>query len=140
MYLKVKDCAMIKQCTINAIRLAINCKKLKAEKMNGKWIVTVEDLFDYEKNKFNRDLSLFKGKLRFDQTQGELSVRKACRLYKLDEQKLYYSLRKNKLPGIKKGGTWVINIADIEKYTSERKMRSKQVKYKTKWLAKLASR
>ena len=118
-YLTIKDCAKLKKVTIHAIRSAVRSNKLKAEKNGRRWLIKIKDLFDYEQNKFNRDLSIYDGKLRFDFNEGELSLRKCCKIYNLNEQQIYYAVRKNKIPAKKKGGTWVLNVGDIERYKEE---------------------
>jgi len=127
-YLTIKECAKLKKVTNHAIQLAIKSSKLKAEKVRGRWIIKIDDLYDYEQNKFNRDLSLHEGKLRFDSYAGELSVKKSCKIFNLDEQKFYYALRRHYIPAVKKGGSWVVNITDVENYKRQCKTKKKYIR------------
>ncbi len=128
MNLTIKEAASAKKVTCAAVRSAIKLKKLKAHKLGGRWLINFDDLYEYDKRRFNRDYSMHDGKLKWDPNKDEISVRKSAALYNIPEQELYYSIKKNYLHAKKRGGAWVLNIIDLNNYRASRGKRNKHYK------------
>lgn len=121
MPLTVKEAASIQHVTVPAIIQAIRIKKLKSKKVGGRWEIDIDDLIAFDRNKFNRDLSIYQDQLKFDPEKGELSVKKAAELSGFNEQHLYHAINYEYIPASKKGGSWVIKIEELERYKQMRK-------------------
>ena len=112
----ITKAAEIHQVTRQAIYVAIKQKKLKASKDATRWLIHLDDLEEYRKNKYSRTKSMFDGELLFDQNKGFYSVGQAAKLLKVPAQKIYYATRVGLLKAHRKGAAWVIHIDDIRGY------------------------
>lgn len=102
--------------TRQAVYVAIKQKKMKATKIDGKWGIHVDDLEEYENNKYSREKSTYDGELLFDNDKGFFSINQTAKLLNVPAQKIYYATRIGQLPASRKGSAWVINIEDIKIY------------------------
>jgi len=93
---------------------AIHSKKMPATKNGKAWTINIKDIETYKQNRYKREFSSFKGKLKFDKSHGEHSVVDVSKILSLPIQKVYYMLRTNKLRSIRKGCSYVINTKDIQ--------------------------
>lgn len=89
---------------------AIRCADTK------KWLITVEHVQAYQKSKYSRENSTYKGELIFDKSKGLYSVSEAAKVLDVPVQKVYYAMRSGHLKSHRKGANWVINIDDIQAY------------------------
>lgn len=113
--------------TRQAIYVAVIKGNLKATKRlshHGKmtWMITPEDLEEYQNNKYSTDRRRINGELVFDKRQGRISVKYAADLlsqmlgYQITESSMYYKLRTGEIPCSRKGSTYIINETDLISY------------------------
>lgn len=126
MPLTIIEASQLLGITRHGVLLAIQAKRMKAKKVNNRWMIEPADINDYIFNRWNRDRSIFKGDLKFDPDKGELSIKSAAIRSKIDEQHLYYAIKKGYLPAKRKGKSWVINADEVDKY----KVVMKEIKLK----------
>ena len=116
-----------------AVYVAIMKNKLEAIKTDHKWLIEEKSYKEWEQNKYNRNLRTKDGKLIFD---GEKTFSVAMATKKISEilenksfteQQLYYLLRIGKVKFSRYGGTKIINLLEITKYTEEQKKYQKKV-------------
>ncbi len=112
----ITEAARINGVTRQAIYVAIKQKKLKAQKDATRWLIRIEDLEDYRKNKYSRAKSTFDGELVFDNNKGYFSVNQVAKMLNIPAQKVYYATRIGLMKAIRKGAAWVIHIDDINGY------------------------
>ena len=112
----ITEAARINGVTRQAIYVAIKQKKLKAQKDATRWLIRIEDLEDYRKNKYSRAKSTFDGELVFDNNKGYYSVNQVAKMLNTPAQKVYYATRIGLMKAIRKGAAWVIHIDDINGY------------------------
>ncbi|GAB5411357.1 MAG: hypothetical protein ChlgKO_04710 [Chlamydiales bacterium] len=112
----ITEAARINGVTRQAIYVAIKQKKLKAQKDATRWLIRIEDLEDYRKNKYSRAKSTFDGELVFDNNKGYYSVNQVAKMLNIPAQKVYYATRIGLMKAIRKGAAWVIHIDDINGY------------------------
>lgn len=112
----ITEAARINGVTRQAIYVAIKQKKLKAQKDATRWLIRIEDLEDYRKNKYSRAKSTFDGELVFDNNKGYYSVNQVAKTLNIPAQKVYYATRIGLMKAIRKGAAWVIHIDDINGY------------------------
>src|SRR5690606_28506239 len=98
------------------IYIAITEKSLKATKGSKKWNIKLDDLEEYNRKKYSRSKSMYKGELKFDNSKGFYSVQDVAKLLNLPEAKIYYSIYMGRLKYEKKGSSYVIYIDDIQKF------------------------
>jgi len=91
-------------------------KKLKATKCDGKWMISLNDLEEYKKNKYSREKSLYEGELLFDKEKGYYSINQAAKMLNVPAQKIYYATRVGQLKAFRKGAAWVVKSEDIKEY------------------------
>lgn len=96
-----------------AIFLCIHNKRLKAKKVNGKWLFTVQAWNDYTNSKYHRKFSIRDGKKIYDADEGRLSPSMVAEHFGLDKQKLYYLLRKGIIPHKRLGAAYIISRQDV---------------------------
>lgn len=112
----ITEAARINGVTRQAIYVAIKQKKLKAQKDATRWLIRLEDLEEYRKNKYSRAKSTFDGELVFDNNKGFYSVNQVAKMLNIPAQKVYYATRIGLMKAIRKGAAWVIHIDDINGY------------------------
>lgn len=104
-----------------AISLSIKEGRIKAEKIDGRWVIKKEDLEEYLKNRYKREKSIYKGEKRFDPEKGEMSPMMACKYIKekfgkdVSSQQIYHKMRTNQMDSIKKGCCWVVYKCDVDR-------------------------
>ena len=123
----ITEAARINNVTRQAIYVAIKQKKLSATKDATRWIIHLDDLEEYRKNKYSRTKSMFDGELLFDNRKGYFSVNQAAKLLNVPAQKIYYATRVGLLKASRKGAAWVIHIDDIKGYQENYLNRSPKV-------------
>jgi excisionase family DNA binding protein len=112
----ITEAARINNVTRQAIYVAIKQKKLKARKEATKWVIDLEDLAEYRKNKYSRTKSVYNGELLFDNQKGYHSVNQVAKMLNVPAQKIYYATRVGQLQAHRKGAAWVIHSDDITEY------------------------
>lgn len=112
----IAEAAKLNKVTRQAIYVAIKLNKLKAHKENTRWMINLNDLQDYRKQKYSRTKSTFDGELIFDPMKGYLSVNQVAKLLRVPAQKIYYATRTGKLKAHRKGAAWVMHADDVNEY------------------------
>jgi hypothetical protein len=117
-YVSVNEAARIKKVTRQAIYLAIRLKRLKAyTDGNKKLKVFLLDLEAYDERKFSRLYhSTIDGERVFDDEKGLFSVDTASKLVNINQQRIYYAIRKGKLKAHKRKAAWVVHVNDLLEY------------------------
>ena len=112
----ITEAAKINNVTRQAIYVAIKLKKLRATKDTSRWVINLDDLMEYRKQKYSRTKSTFQGELLFDNTKGYYSINQAAKILNVPAQKLYYATRAGYLKASRKGAAWVIHVDDVKGY------------------------
>ncbi|MDB6081586.1 MAG: uncharacterized protein JWO53_858 [Chlamydiia bacterium] len=112
----ITEAAKINNVTRQAIYVAIKLKKLKATKDTSRWMINLDDLMDYRKQKYSRTKSTFDGELLFDNRKGFYSINQVAKMLNVPAQKLYYATRAGYLKASRKGAAWVIHNEDVKAY------------------------
>ncbi len=112
----ITEAARINNVTRQAIYVAIKQKKLKATKDSTRWMIHLDDLDEYRRNKYSRTKSMYAGELLFDNRKGFYSVGQAAKYLNVPSQKIYYATRVGLLKASRKGAAWVIHIDDLKSY------------------------
>lgn len=112
----ITEAARLNNVTRQAIYVAIKQKKLKATKNDARWVIHIDDLEDYRKNKYSRSKSIYNGELIFDNEKGFYSINQAAKMLNVPAQKIYYATRVGQLKASRKGAAWVVSIDDIKEY------------------------
>ncbi len=99
--------------TRQGIFLSIQNKRLKAEKINGKWYVTRKSWKEYLDTRYRREFSCKDGKRIYDIEKGIISPSMALKILDIDKNHIYHCLRKGLIPFYKIGCSYVLNIKDI---------------------------
>ena len=99
----ITEAARINNVTRQAIYVAIKQKKLKATKDATRWTIHLDDLEEYQRNKYSRTKSIFGGELLFDNQKGYFSVNQTAKLLAVPAQKIYYATRVGLLKASRKG-------------------------------------
>lgn len=112
--LSIREASFIGRVKRQAVYVAIRKGRLRAKKINNKWLIKSLDLEDYRLNKYNRDFRQIDGEYVFDMEKGEFSVQQVCKVISatlnrpFPMQRLYYLLRTGRIKSLKKGAAWVI--------------------------------
>jgi len=112
----ITEAARINGVTRQAIYVAIKQKKLKAQKDATRWLIRLEDLEEYRRNKYSRAKSMHDGELIFDNNKGYFSVNQVAKMLNIPAQKVYYATRIGLMKAVRKGAAWVIHSDDIKNY------------------------
>ena len=112
----ITEAARINKVTRQAIYVAIKQKKLRARKHMARWVIHVDDLEEYRKQKYSRSKSVFNGELLFDNNKGYFSINQTARMLNIPAQKVYYATRVGHLRAHRRGAAWVVHIDDIKSY------------------------
>jgi len=112
----ITEAARINGVTRQAIYVAIKQKKLKAYKDGARWIIELNDLEEYRRNKYSRAKSTYEGDLLFNNEEGFYSVNQVAKMLGVPAQKIYYATRIKMLKAIRKGAAWVLHIDDVKEY------------------------
>jgi excisionase family DNA binding protein len=111
----ITEAAKINNVTRQAIYVAIKQNKLKATKKT-RWEIDLNDLENYQKNKYSRTKSVFQGELLFDNTKGYHSINQVAKMLNVPAQKIYYATRVGLMKAVRKGAAWVIHSDDVRQY------------------------
>jgi excisionase family DNA binding protein len=112
----ITEAARLNNVTRQAIYVAIKLNKLKAAKETSRWMIHVDDLNDYKKQKYSRTKSTYQGELLFDNSKGMYSINQVAEMLNVPAQKIYYATRAGYLKAIRKGSAWVVSIDDVKAY------------------------
>ncbi len=112
----ITEAAKINKVTRQAIYVAIKQKKLKARKETTRWVIDLDDLDEYRRNKYSRSKSMFNGELLFDNCKGYFSVNQVAKMLNVPAQKIYYATRVGLLKASRRGAAWVIHMDDVKLY------------------------
>jgi excisionase family DNA binding protein len=114
--MSISEAAKLNKVTRQAIYVAIKLKKLRAKKDKTRWTIHLDDLQNYQKDKYSRTKSLYQGELLFDNKKGHFSVGQVAKMLAVPAQKIYYATRVGLLKAHRKGAAWVIHKSDVESY------------------------
>ncbi len=112
----ITEAAKINNVTRQAIYVAIKLNKLKAKKETSRWMIDLDDLMDYRKQKYSRTKSTYEGELLFDNSKGYFSINQVAKMLGVPAQKLYYATRAGYLKASRKGAAWVIHAEEVKSY------------------------
>lgn len=112
----ITEAAKINNVTRQAIYVAIKQKKLKATKDATRWVIDLDDLDNYRKQKYSRTKSVFNGELLFDNNKGFYSINQVAKMLGVPAQKIYYATRVGLMKAHRKGAAWVVHINDVKLY------------------------
>ena len=112
----ITEAARINNVTRQAIYVAIKQGKLRARKGATRWMIDLDDLAEYRRQKYSRTKSVFNGELLFDNDKGFFSINQTAKLLGVPAQKIYYATRVGHMKAVRKGAAWVIHISDIKQY------------------------
>ena len=105
-YLTVLEACSFLKVTRQAIYAAMKKGRLNVLKSNGRLFFSREDLEKYVKNKY---------KIRYTKfNDNEISATHLAKLKKIPEQRIYYLIRKGMIPVRRVGGSYAINISNID--------------------------
>ena len=102
--------------TPQAIYIALRQKKLKAKKDEARWVITLDDLEEYKRNKYSRLNTIIDGEPLFDNEKGFYSTSQAAQILGKEIQHIYYAIYKKRLNAKRKGWAWVVHMQDIQEY------------------------
>jgi hypothetical protein len=111
----INEAACITNVTRQAVYIAIKKEMLKASK-EGRWQISLDDLDEYRKNRWNRVKSIRDGKPLVSAEKGEYLVRQIAEKLGIPEQKIYYAIRCNTLKSKRRGSSYIITIEDALEY------------------------
>lgn len=129
-YYSTKDLSKILGLSQGAIYMARLSRRLKSEKINKKWQYSGKDVKEYLKNKYNRLLSIHKGRPVF--SQGEYSIKQIAEMFEVTKEKIYYIVREFHAPCIRKGSAYVLNDSTIKFIENNRSLLRMFKKFKGK--------
>lgn len=112
----ITEAAKLNNVTRQAIYVAIKLNKLRATKETSRWMINMEDLNDYRKQKYSRTKSMFQGELLFDNTKGYFSINQVSKMLNVPAQKIYYATRAGYLKALRRGAAWVVCLEDVKAY------------------------
>ena len=112
----ITEAAKINNVTRQAIYVAIKLNKLKAKKETSRWMIDLDDLMEYRKQKYSRTKSTYEGELLFDNAKGYFSINQVAKMLGVPAQKLYYATRAGYLKASRKGAAWVIHAEEVKSY------------------------
>jgi excisionase family DNA binding protein len=112
----ITEAAKLNNVTRQAIYVAIKLNKLPAAKETSRWMIHLDDLIEYRKQKYSRAKSLFQGELLFDNHKGYFSVNQVAKLLNVPAQKIYYATRAGYLKAHRRGAAWVVHVDDVKTY------------------------
>lgn len=96
-----------------AVWAALKKKRIPAEKINGRWMMTEKALDDYKATKYSRVHSVFNGRPLIDNNAGFFSLSQTAKMLGLPPQKVYFSIYSGKLKYQRKGSAYIIHMSDI---------------------------
>lgn len=91
---------------------AIEKGMLVAHMIDGKWCVFKKDYDAYRSFKYNRCKSLFNGTPLYRAEDKEISVRQCAKFFGVDEQHVYYCIKKGYIASEKRGIAYVLKYDD----------------------------
>ena len=112
----ITEAAKLNNVTRQAIYVAIKLNKLRATKETSRWMIHLDDLEDYRKQKYSRAKSTYEGELLFDNNKGYFSVNQVAKMLGVPAQKIYYATRAGYLKASRRGAAWVVQVEDVKKY------------------------
>ena len=112
----ITEAAKLNNVTRQAIYVAIKLNKLRATKDTSRWMINMDDLSEYRKQKYSRTKSMFQGELLFDNNKGFYSVNQVAKLLNVPAQKIYYATRAGYLAAHRRGAAWVVRYDDVKAY------------------------
>jgi len=97
-----------------AVYAALKKRKFSSIKAEGEWKISTDDYITYLNSRYDRKFSKRNdGALLFDKTKGFYSAKEAALYLNLDLQRIYYFLRKGRIPSQRYKAAWVIHIDDL---------------------------
>ncbi len=112
----ITEAAKLNNVTRQAIYVAIKLNKLRATKETSRWMISLDDLVEYRKQKYSRAKSVFQGELLFNNDKGFFSVNQVAKMLNVPAQKIYYATRAGYLKAHRRGAAWVVHVDDIKGY------------------------
>lgn len=115
LYCSVSEAAKRVGCSPQALYFAITNNRVFAIKINGRWQIDIYSLYSYIQNRWSRRLSRFDNAPLFDVSKGEISIEETSQKIGLTYSQVYYALKKNYIPHVRKRKSYILNVKDIEK-------------------------
>lgn len=119
--LSVSEAAKIQGVTRHAICAAIKSKNLRAIKETTRWAIDSADLIEFNKNKYSREKSQFRGEIIFDKEKGFYSIKQIANLLGLGYQVIYYNIKIGRIDAHQMGSAWVIHVSNAVDFFHKRK-------------------
>lgn len=130
--LTIRQAGKIGKVGVVAVRHAIHRGRLKARKVNGKWLVNPEDWRAYRLSRYDQANREVDGKRVYDPDEGRYTAHQAAVIIgralgqRWSYQRLVYQIVNWHLKAIKEHHRYVVLEADLEAFI-ERKRRSVQL-------------
>lgn len=119
-YITLKKAAEKMKLTYVAVYRAAKRKSLKSVKINEVLHTTEGWINEYKKNWRNKEIvSRFNGRKTFDESLGEMSVKKAAKVLGIKRANLYNLIYAGEIKSIRKGVYHIITHKDIENYVNK---------------------
>ena len=107
-----------------AVYIAIVTGKLKAKKIDNRWVIKMSDFDDFKSRKYQRWIKKPDGQNLFDgenffslpQVIEIFSLKLGC---KYSYSQMYYKVQTGQLKASRQGATWIIKKEDLQKYLSQ---------------------
>lgn len=99
--------------TRQTLFIKIKDGRLKATKKKGKWCIREKDYLSYIKDRYHRYLD---NGVKFFDGKNVFSPRQVSQKLKCSVQKIYYDLRRGRLPASRYRYAWVITLEDFKCY------------------------
>ena len=113
-FISMAGAAKIANVTRQAIYKAIKTKKLKALLKNGRYHISEKDFVEYRWARKDSLCKVIDGELLYDMKKGRVSPHQASALLGVNENRIYYLIRSNRLPCTRHGFLYIIKLDDIK--------------------------
>lgn len=123
--LTVTEAAYLNNVTRQAIIFAIKMKRIPARKENDTWLISMQDLKNYNKTRYSRTLSKRNGELIFDKKKGFFSAQEAAKILRKNIQQIYYLVRMGRIKAHRQGTAIVIKESDLQEFFDRENKNSK---------------
>lgn len=114
-YLTITEAASKFGLTRQGIYAAIKNKRLTAEFISNKWMLTEKNWTDYINSKFNRLLSKHNGRYIYSKENGIVSPSMVSKFYKVEVHRIYNLIRQGYIPYKRLGVAYILSMDDVER-------------------------
>lgn len=118
-FLTVPQVAEVMKISRQSVYISLNSGRLKAMRLNNKWIIKEADLENYMKKRYSRDLTCNPdGTLLYDNDQGLYCVSQIANLCGVTIHRVYYFMRMQRIKYFKSGYSYVLVVNNLEELKS----------------------